>query len=184
MNFERAIHAVNPEIRLIGSAEPDNSNRDHDVFCQPYPAVQIRRKLDTMTLLHFVRAMSQEEMRASIFGEGRHNRVDFLFDSGVKKIASKEPSETTGVQAVCGRQEEGALNRAVMEAINRRERVSTRLYMKRFFEFYKNDNENRQQVVDDLEKICSILWEHHILIMTKCEDVAEALFYVRIYSRT
>lgn len=51
--------------------------------------------------------------------------------------------------------------------------------MKRFFEFYKSDNENRQQVVDDLEKICSIPWGHHILIMTKCENVTEALFYVR-----
>ena len=57
--------------------------------------------------------------------------------------------------------------------------VTNLKYMKRFFEFYKNDNENRQQVVDDLEKICSIPWGHHILIMTKCENVEEALFYVR-----
>lgn len=51
-------------------------------------------------------------------------------------------------------------------------------YMKRFFEFYKSDGANRQQVVDDLERICSIPWGHHILIMTKCENVTEALFYV------
>lgn len=57
--------------------------------------------------------------------------------------------------------------------------VTNLKYMKRFFEFYKSDNENRQQVVDDLEKICSIPWGHHILIMTKCENVTEALFYVR-----
>lgn len=30
--------------------------------------------------------------------------------------------------------------------------VTNLKYMKRFFEFYKSDNENRQQVVDDLEK--------------------------------
>lgn len=35
-----------------------------------------------------------------------------------------------------------------------------------------------QQVVDDLEKIVQYLG-HHILIMTKCENVTEALFYVR-----
>ena len=57
--------------------------------------------------------------------------------------------------------------------------VTNLKYMKRFFEFYKSDNEKRQQVVDDLEKICSIPWGHHILIMTKCENVTEALFYVR-----
>ncbi len=57
--------------------------------------------------------------------------------------------------------------------------VTNLKYMKRFFEFYKSDNANRQQVVDDLEKICSIPWGHHILIMTKCENVEEALFYVR-----
>lgn len=57
--------------------------------------------------------------------------------------------------------------------------VTNLKYMKRFFEFYKSDNANRQQVVDDLKKICSIPWGHHILIMTKCENVEEALFYVR-----
>lgn len=57
--------------------------------------------------------------------------------------------------------------------------VTNLKYMKRFFEFYKSTDENRQQVVDDLEKICSIPWGHHILIMTKCENVEEALFYVR-----
>lgn len=62
------------------------------------------RNRGAMTLLHPVRAMSQEEMLASIFGECRDNRADFLTDSGVKKIASKEPSGTTGVQPVCGRQ--------------------------------------------------------------------------------
>jgi predicted nuclease of restriction endonuclease-like (RecB) superfamily len=57
--------------------------------------------------------------------------------------------------------------------------VTNLKYMKRFFEFYKSDKANRQQVVDDLEKICSIPWGHHILIMTKCENVEETLFYVR-----
>ena len=57
-----------------------------------------------MTLLHPARAMSQEKMLASMFGECRDNRADFLTDSDVKKITSKEPSETTGVQPVCGRQ--------------------------------------------------------------------------------
>ena len=54
--------------------------------------------------------------------------------------------------------------------------VTNLKYMKRFFEFYKSDNENRQQVVDDLEKICSIPWGHHILIMTKCENVQKHYF--------
>lgn len=39
--------------------------------------------------------------------------------------------------------------------------VTNLKYMKRFFEFYKGDNENRQQVVDDLENICSVSWGHH-----------------------
>ncbi|GAB6397607.1 hypothetical protein MOB1_19290 [Faecalimonas mobilis] len=43
-------------------------------------------------------------MLASILGECCDNRADFLTDSDVKKIASKELSGTTGVQPVCGRQ--------------------------------------------------------------------------------
>ena len=62
------------------------------------------RNRGAMTLLHPARAMSQEEMLASIFGECRDNWADFLTNSGVKKIASKEPSGTTGVQPVCGGQ--------------------------------------------------------------------------------
>lgn len=56
--------------------------------------------------------------------------------------------------------------------------VTNLKYMKHFFEFYAKGNSNRQQVVDDLEKICSVPWGHHILIITKCADIPEALFYV------
>lgn len=62
------------------------------------------RNRGAMTLLHPARAMSLEEMLASILGECCDNRADFLNDSDVKKIASKELSGTTGVQPVCGRQ--------------------------------------------------------------------------------
>lgn len=34
--------------------------------------------------------------------------------------------------------------------------VTNLKYMKRFFEFYKGDSENRQQAVDDLKNICSV----------------------------
>lgn len=56
--------------------------------------------------------------------------------------------------------------------------VTNLKYMKRFYEFYCLAEENRQQLVDDLEQICMIPWGHHILIMTKCKDVEEAIFYV------
>lgn len=56
--------------------------------------------------------------------------------------------------------------------------VTNLKYMKRFFEFYIGDDSNRQQVVDDLEKICSVPWGHHILIITKCANISEALFYI------
>lgn len=62
------------------------------------------RNRGAMTLLHPARAMSQEEILASIFGECHDKRADFLTVSDVKKIASKESSGTTGVQPVCGRQ--------------------------------------------------------------------------------
>ena len=61
------------------------------------------RNRGAMTLLHPARVMSQAKILASIFGEYRY-RADSLSDLGVKKIASKEPSGTTGVQPVCGRQ--------------------------------------------------------------------------------
>ncbi|WP_249030407.1 PDDEXK nuclease domain-containing protein [Tannockella kyphosi] len=56
--------------------------------------------------------------------------------------------------------------------------VTNLKYMKRFYEFYCLSEENRQQLVDDLKQICMIPWGHHILIMTKCKDVQEAIFYV------
>ncbi|MCM1568586.1 MAG: DUF1016 N-terminal domain-containing protein [Roseburia sp.] len=37
--------------------------------------------------------------------------------------------------------------------------VTNLKYMKRFFEFYKSDNKNRQRVVDDLEKFVQYLGE-------------------------
>ena len=56
--------------------------------------------------------------------------------------------------------------------------VTNLKYMKRFYTFYSGAFENRQQLVDDFDKLCAVPWGHHVLIMTKCKDVAEALFYV------
>lgn len=54
--------------------------------------------------------------------------------------------------------------------------VTNLKYMKKFYLFYSSPN--RQQLVDDLEKICSIPWGHHILIFTKCKNTDEAMFYI------
>jgi len=80
-------------------------------------------------------------------------------------------------------------------------------YCKRFYLFYTQDNQIRQQVVDDLNTqllaempvdenkgdairhqlgdefenhpIFQIPWRHHIEIISKCKSVKEALFYVQ-----
>ena len=52
--------------------------------------------------------------------------------------------------------------------------VSNLKYIRRFYLFY----EKSQQAVDQLQNILSIPWGHHILLMTKCQSVEEALFYI------
>ncbi|RRD90681.1 DUF1016 family protein, partial [Clostridiales bacterium COT073_COT-073] len=52
--------------------------------------------------------------------------------------------------------------------------VSNLKYIRRFYLFY----EKSQQAVDQLQNILSIPWGHHILLMTKCQSVDEALFYI------
>ena len=46
--------------------------------------------------------------------------------------------------------------------------------MRRFYLFY----EKGQQPVNQLQIIFSIPWRHHILLMTKYQDIEESLFYV------
>jgi predicted nuclease of restriction endonuclease-like (RecB) superfamily len=53
-------------------------------------------------------------------------------------------------------------------------------YCKRFYLFYNQDNENRQQVVDDLNNtIFLIPWGHHLALITKCKTPEEAHFYIK-----
>ncbi|MFY1045317.1 PDDEXK nuclease domain-containing protein [Chryseobacterium sp. GP-SGM7] len=53
-------------------------------------------------------------------------------------------------------------------------------YCKRFYLFYNQDNEIRQQVVDELRNnIFLIPWGHHVTMMTKCSTSKEAHFYIR-----
>lgn len=69
-------------------------------------------------------------------------------------------------------------------------------YTKRWYEFYNQDDANRQRVVDDLNTSDSqnnsplddltkmppdfglIPWGHHIDIFTECKTIPEALFYI------
>lgn len=54
-------------------------------------------------------------------------------------------------------------------------------YAKRWYEFYNQDNVNRQQLVDDLHmpiEFGQIPWGHHIEIFTHSKTVQEALFYI------
>lgn len=52
--------------------------------------------------------------------------------------------------------------------------------MKWFYLFYEEASvSNCQQAVDDLEISYSVPWGHHILIMSKCKDIEEAIFYLR-----
>lgn len=53
-------------------------------------------------------------------------------------------------------------------------------YCKRFYLFYNQDDENRQQLVDDLSnQIFLVPWGHHITLITKCKDPKEAHFYIK-----
>lgn len=56
--------------------------------------------------------------------------------------------------------------------------VTNLKYMKRYYQFYSDDQEIGQQLVDQLEKIYIIPWGHQILLISKCDSVREALFYV------
>jgi Uncharacterized conserved protein len=56
--------------------------------------------------------------------------------------------------------------------------VTNLKYMRRFYAFYSAGIENRQQVVDDLKGLFSIPWGHQIMLITKCNDIEEAMFYV------
>lgn len=47
-------------------------------------------------------------------------------------------------------------------------------YIRKFYLFYKKS----QQAVDQLDYIFSIPWGHHILLITRCKNEEEALFYV------
>lgn len=56
--------------------------------------------------------------------------------------------------------------------------VTNLKYMKRYYQFYSVEQEIGQQLVDQLENIYIIPWGHQILLISKCETVREALFYV------
>lgn len=56
--------------------------------------------------------------------------------------------------------------------------VTNLKYMKRYYQFYSVEQEIGQQLVDQLEKIYIIPWGHQILLISKCDTVREALFYV------
>ena len=56
--------------------------------------------------------------------------------------------------------------------------VTNLKYMKRFYLFYADEMSNRQQAVDDLSKIFIIPWGHQIILISKCGEVKEALFYI------
>ncbi len=54
-------------------------------------------------------------------------------------------------------------------------------YAKRWYKFYNQDNIIRQQLVDEFDmpiEFGQIPWGQHIVILTKCKTVKEALFYV------
>ena len=52
-------------------------------------------------------------------------------------------------------------------------------YCKNFYQFYNQSNKNLHQVGANLEhSIFTIPWRHQIEIITKCQSVDEALFYV------
>lgn len=54
-------------------------------------------------------------------------------------------------------------------------------YMKRWYEFYNQDNTNRHQLGDDSELPLDfglVPWKHHVCIFTHSKSVAEAIFYI------
>lgn len=53
--------------------------------------------------------------------------------------------------------------------------VSNLKYMRQFYLFYKKS----QQTADQLTSLFSIPWGHHILLLSRCCNMEEALFYVR-----
>ncbi len=52
--------------------------------------------------------------------------------------------------------------------------LSNLKYIRKFYQFYKKS----QQAVDQLDKIVSVPWGHQILLITKCNSVDEAIFYI------
>lgn len=56
--------------------------------------------------------------------------------------------------------------------------VTNLKYMKRFYQFYSVEQEIGQQPVDQFDNIYIIPWGHQILLISKCNTVREALFYV------
>lgn len=56
--------------------------------------------------------------------------------------------------------------------------VTNLKYMKRFYQFYSMDQEIGQQPFDQLKNIYIIPWGHQILLVTKCNTVEKAMFYV------
>lgn len=52
-------------------------------------------------------------------------------------------------------------------------------FCKRFYLFYNQPSENRQQLVNDLkQKLYLIPWGHQIILLTKCKTIKEAYFYI------
>ncbi len=54
--------------------------------------------------------------------------------------------------------------------------MSNLKYIKHWYQFYTRDNIIGQQVVD---QIIQVPWGHNIAIITKCESIAEALYYIQ-----
>lgn len=58
--------------------------------------------------------------------------------------------------------------------------VTNLKYMKRMYLFYSQGDIIRQQLADELNDplLFSVPWWHHVILMTKCTTVEEALFYM------
>lgn len=58
--------------------------------------------------------------------------------------------------------------------------VTNLKYMKRMYLFYSQVDTIRQQLADELNDplLFSVPWWHHVILMTKCTTVEEALFYM------
>lgn len=59
--------------------------------------------------------------------------------------------------------------------------VTNLKYMKRMYLFYSQSDIIRQQLADELQEhlLFSIPWWHHVVLMTKCNTIEEALFYMK-----